>query len=515
MTHVKFMHVADLHLGKSQYSLKTRYEDYFRAFESLLNKAIEQEVDFILICGDLIDSEKGVSPSMLRKIITSIQSFNTQSQKILDREIPLICIEGNHETPFFSDHTWLNLLADLDLVILLSGIYDNNAISFPEYSITNHSGGKIKIKTCNIYGVSYFGSSTPELFPLLANAIEKKEAEFNILMMHFGISGYDQRKAGIELTSSLKNLKNSVDYLALGHFHNQYMEPKQDPWIFNPGSLEANDIEEVSSERGIFLVEIFENSKIEVRRLMCQNGSTSDAFSLPNRRFLHIKEINISDLPSFNEAQDFILQKLKKYGVPLKTNQLIEEWDLNLPLVYLTVTGTIGYSRLDVDFQKLREKILDKFDILGLRLNNRLTSIMDQEIIIEDDITIPEIEKEILCATLSMEKPFDPYKEEIYEIFLDLKEGTTTTSSPNYRQIKSQLEKSLMKDKELFSQFLLDLRKKRRLEEKDITVKKHEERKPSKKGQEIEKKSNFSEVGSSEILEDDDFDDLIDDGDLD
>ena len=47
MKSLKFMHIADLHLGKKQYNIPQRYYDYFRAFKTVLNKAIDQSVDFI------------------------------------------------------------------------------------------------------------------------------------------------------------------------------------------------------------------------------------------------------------------------------------------------------------------------------------------------------------------------------------------------------------------------------------------------------------------------------------
>jgi len=258
MSSIKFMHLADVHLGKKQYNLAQRYYDYFKAFNTILNKAIEQEVDFILISGDLIDSDERISPTVLKEIITSIKSFQLDSNNRLGREIPIICIEGNHENPFYTDYTWLKVLADLDLLILLSGTYDSkkDRIIFEDYSSNSHSGGKITIGNCTICGMSYFGSATSELFPLLPKAISKIDDQFTILMMHFGISEYDERKAGIDLLPSLEELHRMIDYFALGHFHKQYMIPQKNPWIFNPGSLEVNEVNETFTDRGVFLVEV-------------------------------------------------------------------------------------------------------------------------------------------------------------------------------------------------------------------------------------------------------------------
>ena len=63
------MHLADLHLGKRQYNIEERYNDYFRAFKWILSEAIQQNLDFILVSGDLIDSDQGISPSVLRILL--------------------------------------------------------------------------------------------------------------------------------------------------------------------------------------------------------------------------------------------------------------------------------------------------------------------------------------------------------------------------------------------------------------------------------------------------------------
>ncbi len=167
-TSTKFLHVADVHLGKKQYHLNERYNDYFRAFRYILNEGIEKAVDFFLICGDLIDSEQGVTPSMLGDIISSITEFKDKCKATLGREIPILCIEGNHENPFFSDHTWLKLLTDLKLIVLLSGEYNPQT-----KSLTFGSGGKYTVNNTCVYGVSYYGTSTSDLYPLIRKEIKK------------------------------------------------------------------------------------------------------------------------------------------------------------------------------------------------------------------------------------------------------------------------------------------------------------------------------------------------------
>ncbi len=522
MSSVKFLHLADIHLGKKQYNILQRYFDYFEAFRSVLHKAIEQEVDFILISGDLIDSDEGVNPSMLREIINILTSFKTECIKNLQREIPIICIEGNHENPLFSDLTWLKLVADLDFIILLSGDYDNkkNQISFEEYSSTAHSGGKIVIKNCSIYGLNYFGSATSDLLPLLENAISRNENTFNILMMHFGITNYDDKKTGINYSPILEKLHQSIDYLALGHFHKQYSIPDRQPWIFNPGSLEVNEVSETFQERGAFLIEVLDNKKMQVRRLLCVEGNTMERLSIPNRRFMVLKYLSIEGLNSFHEAQDYIIRELTKYGVPLKSNQTLEKTNLDKPILYFAVGGVISYSQLEVDLTSLRNRINEKFDILGLKLSNRLISSMDQEIAFDKDLSVEDIEKEIFLGTLDLEKRFKPFKGQIYDIFQNLK--TQLGGKINYKKIKSQVELWIVSDKDIFNQFLSEIKHKNALTEKkeeQISPKKKDRKKKNQKilkgEEEKEEEQDLSDIDYNDLFDGEDIDDLIDDEDLD
>ncbi|GAH13208.1 unnamed protein product, partial [marine sediment metagenome] len=213
-----------------------------------------------------------------------------------------------------------------------------------------HRGGKIEIKKDTfIYGVSYFGSFTQHIFTALKNAIPKDDSKFNILMMHFGLEGQDpgSNKPGVKReTRTLKELHDSVNYLALGHYHKQYVFPSKDPWVFNPGSLELNDLRELSYPRGAFLATISgkEYYRKDIKSLTCDNGAT-DPTLVPNRRFLSISPIDISMTNSFEESIKSVLTSLKKWGVPLQNSKdKVEKSDLSCPIIFFPLVGEVGYS---------------------------------------------------------------------------------------------------------------------------------------------------------------------------
>ena len=50
---VRFLHMADCHLGYRQYNLRERFNDFGRAFHHVIDVAIREKVDFVLLAGDL------------------------------------------------------------------------------------------------------------------------------------------------------------------------------------------------------------------------------------------------------------------------------------------------------------------------------------------------------------------------------------------------------------------------------------------------------------------------------
>lgn len=456
MAATKFIHIADLHLGKRQYNNDERYKDYFRAFKWILNLAIREEVDFILIAGDMFDNRK-VGPAVLTEVFYLIQNFKNESQEKLNRKIPLICIEGNHDNPIYSKRSWMTFLADLDLIILLSGNFDKNkrTIIFEPYDYGKHRGGMIQIKDFKIYGLPFYGSSTRYLFEPIINAINKDNSVFNILMMHFGIEGEDTSKPGIEYTENFKKLHEKVDYLALGHFHKNYERPKEDCWIFNPGSLEITNIKEVfeyfnnDAKRGVYVVETLGN-KLQWKFLECDNGD-SNPHQIPNRRFFTIGKIDISSTNTFEESMESILNSLHNYSVPSKDSDMTyNPSDLNCPVIFFNIEGEINYPRLEINIHQIRKEIMEKFSILEVRIfSPYLISSLDEIRITDKEKTIEEIENEVFRALVGTNPHFENIQNEVVQLMKTLKAGMLERQ-PNYSALKEMVKDWCLQKAKIF-----------------------------------------------------------------
>ncbi len=237
---VKFIHMADVHLGYRQYGCEERLVDFAQSFLDAINYGINNEVDFIIIAGDLFHKRSEMDPVTL-----------TQATKVLEKaqkaDIPVVAVEGNHDSTYFRDRfSWMDYLAKNDLLINLKPSFDDGLV-LEEWD--GEKGAYVDLDGARIYGMKYYGSLTSRILEEYQKKIKKNG--FTIFTAHAGVEGY-MNIYGCIPSSVLHQFKKSVDYVALGHIHQSIVE---DNFIFNPGSLETCDITESSFNRGIFYVE--------------------------------------------------------------------------------------------------------------------------------------------------------------------------------------------------------------------------------------------------------------------
>ena len=85
---MKFIHVTDTHLGKRESRIEEREQDFYKAFEQVIDKAIEEKVDFVVHSGDLFD----VARPPTRTLIFAVK----QLTRLKDEGIPCYIAAGSH-----------------------------------------------------------------------------------------------------------------------------------------------------------------------------------------------------------------------------------------------------------------------------------------------------------------------------------------------------------------------------------------------------------------------------------
>ena len=362
---VKFIHASDIHLGCQQYRNQNRADDFIRAFREILILSIDHSVDFIILGGDVFTSLE-MLPGKLLEIIDMLTEFKVSTRgKIL-----IIAIEGNHDIRKFSiglrlskrGQSWLKLISSLGLIILLDANLDDAPEElFKLYNSSLKKGGKIQIKNVIIYGIQYIGQDPVKYLPKIKSAIKKENGIYNILLQHYGIKGQMKNVPGVKL-ENIELLKDRVNYLALGHFHRQFIV---DDWIYNPGSSEAASWIDSTFKRGIFFVEVFNDEKFtkNVQIIRLQNRCHQwDVIFFPK----HIT--NKQDL------YNFISHKLKPVFKYLKHN--VKTSNMRIPVLYLVLKGKKPVNSCKINEKELRNRICDNFPVLDVKIYQKFTNRM-------------------------------------------------------------------------------------------------------------------------------------------
>jgi len=242
---VRFVHIADVHLGISQYNLRERFLDFGRAFKDAIDSGLKNNVDFFLIAGDLFE-DKSIDPDTL-----------LQAEKILripqEKGIPVFVCEGNHDSRYYGKRfSWLEYLSQAGMIRLLCPEEGDLVPWDDEEGSGSYFEGFFSGQKVRIYGFGYLGASTKKRLNEFSDKIIRDDA-VNIAMLHIGLEDYISRMSGTIESEALSVLRDRVDYLALGHIHKKYDDAV---WIFNPGSLENWSLDETRYPHGLYLVDI-------------------------------------------------------------------------------------------------------------------------------------------------------------------------------------------------------------------------------------------------------------------
>jgi len=229
---MKFAHIADVHLGYEQYNQPWRAEDFAKAFRSIAKKAVEENVDFVIIAGDLFHRSLP-SPKTIKDAIETLWIFRKEN-------IPVFAVEGNHDKS--RDVSAYHLLESLGLL---------NVIGLRKNPVSGENTRSLKIQ--NVYlvkgavgDVEILGDrhrsrwQLEKVLPLL-----KPESEKSILVLHQAVKEVVdvELEMAYELTISDLPL---AGYYAFGHIHIPRIYNFNGRFIAYPGSVERYDIREAS-----------------------------------------------------------------------------------------------------------------------------------------------------------------------------------------------------------------------------------------------------------------------------
>lgn len=271
---MRFLHVSDTHLGRTNYKLKEREKDFYKAFKQSVDIALEEKVDFVIHTGDLFDKGNPTHRTIIRAI--------RQLTRLKNKDIPLFIIAGSHDISV--DETVISILEEIGLVINLS----NTKYYETKDKITVK--GEI-IKDSFVCGIAGRQANIQEIFKNLE--IERNSSKYKIFMFHHTIS--DISTQFMDIPTSL--LPKGFNYYAGGHWHSHY-ETRYDTGIISyAGSTEYSDATDMESGiRKRVLIINTETGEIKTRYL--------------NTRKIIFQKINCEELTP-EQATKECLSKIK------------------------------------------------------------------------------------------------------------------------------------------------------------------------------------------------------------
>ncbi|MHB1201421.1 MAG: metallophosphoesterase family protein [Polaromonas sp.] len=238
---MRFIHAADLHIDSPLRGL-SRYDGApldrlrgatRRALERLVDMAIEEQVDFVLVAGDLYDRDW--------------QDFHTglfvreQMVRLGKKNIRAFMVQGNH---------------DARGVITRQVPWPDNVKVF-----SSRTAETVRIDDLSvaIHGHSFQDREVPEdLVPGYPDAVP---GYFNIGLLHTSLTGMEGHDTYAPTSLPVIKTKN-YDYWALGHIHARQVICEQ-PRVVFPGNLQGRHARE-TGPKGCELVDV-QGAAIEAR----------------------------------------------------------------------------------------------------------------------------------------------------------------------------------------------------------------------------------------------------------
>jgi len=244
LTDFRFLHAADIHLDSPLHGL-SNYDGLpaegirgatRSAFDNLVQFAVDEVVDFVVIAGDLFDGD-------WRDMATGL--YFARAMGKLDRaSIPAFILAGNH---------------DAASVISRTVPWPANVYQFDSRRPKTHRIADLAVA---LHGQSF---SSPAVTDNMVLGYPPADPHaFNIGVLHTALAG--RQGHANYAPCSVEDLRaKGYDYWALGHVH-EFEIVARDPYVVFPGNVQGRTIRE-TGPKGAVLVTVSDREVTSVERV--------------------------------------------------------------------------------------------------------------------------------------------------------------------------------------------------------------------------------------------------------
>lgn len=320
---IRFIHTGDLHLGLQFKNVSfdpdtanERRLELWNTFQRIVDKAIEDEVDFLFIAGDLFE-EKYFTLADIKRVRDTLGKAEN---------INIVIVAGNHDT---LNRKSLYTMVDWPENITIFTPVGLRKKEFPDKN------------TC-IYGYSWDrGENTKDIFSDF-KGVEK--GKVNILIIHGDI--FDKESPYLPLDKNYLD-QLGFDYIGLGHIHKPNIISQKMAYCGSPEPLNFGEL----GEHGIIQGSI-------------EKGNTKIGFlSFSNRKFLE-KTIVIDENFGYVDILDHI-------------KECDKEEELKKNLYRIRLEGIVNKD-VEIDVQDIRKSLENHFYYIEIIDNTTIDYDLDR-----------------------------------------------------------------------------------------------------------------------------------------
>ena len=358
----KFIHAADIHLDSPLRGL-SRYESApaesirdacRRAFENLVDLAIDEKVDFVLLAGDLYDGDwKDYSTGIF---------LSRQMGRLGRHNIRVFAVSGNHDA---ANRMTKSLDSPSNMKIF--------------------SSRNVETVTLDDLGVAIHGRSFPTRHVdenLAAGFRTAEKGLFNIGLLHTSLGGREGHAH--YAPCSLDDLRSKgYQYWALGHIHEQEIV-EEEPYIIFPGCIQGRHIREAGA-KGCVLVSVDDGAAAEVEKVPLDVLRWS------------LCDIDLTDVDEIREVSERVRKSIEQEHAAAEDRPLAMRIRLQ------------GATKIADELAAYPDRLEHEIKALGAgtagddlwieRVENATVGKLDPEAMLADDNAIGGLLKEILNIT--------------------------------------------------------------------------------------------------------------------
>jgi len=229
-------HISDTHLGFRQYNLDEREEDFYRTYEELIEKLIEERVDLIVHSGDLFESPRPPTKALL--------VVQNSVLKLWEKNIAFYAIPGGHDQFKRRGLPPHALFERLGMKVLTHR---------KPYDIFRKGDSEVFIA-----GIQHVPKHLRNALLGFLDHLSNKAKSYKkkIILLHQSIKEFFP----IDYELSLADLPNNFNYYAMGHIHKRLVKEFGEGLLAYSGSTEIWNRKEyqdyIKEGKGAYVVDI-------------------------------------------------------------------------------------------------------------------------------------------------------------------------------------------------------------------------------------------------------------------